>query len=203
MTRALLQRTSVDLQVSDEDNWNVLLSACFFSCCGSHLFDIVQLLVDNGIDPRATNRKGWTVLHALCCRPNQRGFVPDMLEVVQFLLDVGVDLHAKATDGSNALSALVSNHYDHPQLLSIIRLLVLNCIDVNAINFIGQNTLAILCSKYNGDERELFDITKLLIEYGIDAHNCDINGHRAVDHLIKRRGYSESYEEIIRLIRRS
>jgi len=87
------------------------------------------LLVDNGIDPRATNRKGWTVLHALCCRPNQRGFVPDML-------DVGVDLHAKANDGSNALPALVSNHYEHPQLLSHHSSACFEFIDVNVINFI-------------------------------------------------------------------
>ena len=202
MTRALLQRNCVDLQVKDEDDWNVLLAACFFSCCGSHLFDIVRLLVDHGIDLRATNRRGWTVLHALCCRPNQRGFVPDMLEIIQFLLYNGVNLHTKSADGSNALSAFVSNHYNHPQLSSIVRLMVLNCIDVNAVNFVNQNTLAILCSKYDGDERELFNIAKLLIEHGIDVHHRDINGHRAVDFLLKRRGYSESYEEIIRLIRR-
>ena len=199
MIRTLLHRNSVDVNVKDEDDWNVLLAACFFSGCGTHLFDIIRLLVDQGIDLQSRNRRGWNVLLALCCRPSQRGYIPDMLEIIQFLIGKGVDLHQKAADGSNALSALVSNHFDHPQLFAIIRLMVLNSIDVNVVNFIGQSPLTTLCSKFGGDEKDLSCIAQLFIDYGINVHSRDINGHRAVDFLLKRHGY----EETIRLIRRS
>lgn len=64
--------------------------------------DVVQLLLANGADLRATVPKGWTALHYAVMQSNET--------VAQVLLDRGAAIGAKTADGVTALELIYGGH---------------------------------------------------------------------------------------------
>ena len=113
-------------------------------------------------------------------------------------IDAGADVTAVAKDGTNSLIALATNHYNHPDFSSILRLLIKNGAEVNAVSFKKQNVLPVLCKNYKGND--FVDIVKLLIDFGIETNNRDSHGLKALDILMRKRQFNED-STIVRLIR--
>ena len=195
-----MERKSLDPDVTEGDGWNRLMIACFHHRDVHTLLEIVILLIDLGTDPHTTAYDGRNALHILCCRPTKNGVVPNLYEIVQVLLEAGSDVHVRAKDGSNCLIALATNHYQRPDFFPILRLLIQNGADVNAVSFKKQNVLSILCYKYEGED--FVAIVKLLLDYHVNTNCRDKYHNRPLDILIKSRGFQRD-SEIVRLIRDS
>ena len=196
--RALLQRRSVDVNVTEGEGWNRLMMACIHHKDVASLLDIITLLLDHGTDVNTIADDGRNALHILCCRPLSKGFVPNLFAIVNLLLQAGSNVDVTGMDGSNSLIALATNHYDHPDFLPILRLLIESGINVNSVSFKKQNILSILCYKYIGDK--FVDIVRLLLDNSIKANLRDKFGLTAFQILVQIRRFAED-SEIVRLIR--
>ena len=194
--QALLKRKSVDLDVTDEAGNTVLSVACFHRRDGKKFLKLVALLIINGVDVNKTNNRGCNAILLLCSRLESKSNVPDLLEIVRALINAGADLKVQCKDGSNVLTALATNYFDHPDFYTVLRLLIQNGANVNSVNLNKQNVLSIICDKYKGDE--FVDIVQFLLKCGIQTTN-NRSGYDLVDLLIRKRGFSKD-SEIVRMI---
>ena len=98
---------------------------------------------------------------------------------------------------SGALIELCTHQHNHPDFMAVVRLLIENGADINAVDHQGRNSLHILCMMHL-DTDDLFDMAQFLIERGIDYKACDKNGKSTV-RVLNERGISKS-TSIMRLL---
>ena len=116
--------------------------------------EMVQLLLDKGLDPDVRDDWGWTPLH-VAINP----------ETAKALIDGGADIHAKAKDGNEAIHSLVGEN-----MLDSVKYLLSLGVDVDTH---GKNNMTPLhqASIFNH-----IDGAELLIKNGADIKAVDDNG---------------------------
>ena len=116
--------------------------------------EMVQLLLDKGLDPNVRDDWGWTPLH-VAINP----------ETAKALIDGGADIHAKAKDGNEAIHSLVGEN-----MLDSVKYLLSLGVDVDAY---GKNNMTPL---HQAAVFNHIDGAKLLIMNGADIKAVDDNG---------------------------
>ena len=116
--------------------------------------EMVQLLLDLGLDPDVRDDWGWTPLH-VAINP----------ETAKALIDGGADIHAKAKDGNKAIHSLVGEN-----MIESVEYLLSLGVDVDTP---GKNNMTALhqASIFNHK-----DAASLLINNGADIKADDDNG---------------------------
>ena len=116
--------------------------------------EMVQLLLDLGLDPDVRDDWGWTPLH-VAINP----------ETAKALIDGGADIHAKAKDGNKAIHSLVGEN-----MIESVEYLLSLGVDVDTP---GKNNMTALhqASIFNHK-----DAASLLINNGADIQAEDDNG---------------------------
>ena len=158
-------RKKIVINVKNRNGWNALHILCFHNR-DENLFDLIKLLVENGIDINALNSKGSNALHILCV--HHKG--ADLIDIVNYLIDKGIKVKTEENGGWNALLNLC-RYYKSGNLKEIIKLLLDkdrdtgDGIDVNHKTSYGWNALQLLCHHYEGDN--LIEIIELLVSRGI------------------------------------
>ena len=116
--------------------------------------EMVQLLLDLGLDPDVRDDWGWTPLH-VAINP----------ETAKALIDGGADIHAKAKDGNQAIHSLIGEN-----MLDSVKYLLSLGVDVNTH---GKNNItplhqAVIFNHVDG--------AKMLLENGANIKAADNNG---------------------------
>jgi len=116
--------------------------------------EMVQLLLDLGLDPDVRDDWGWTPLH-VAINP----------ETAKALIDGGANIHAKAKDGNEAIHSLIGEN-----MLDSVKYLLSLGVDVDAL---GKNNItplhqAVIFNHVDG--------AKMLLENGANIEAADNNG---------------------------
>ena len=194
----LLLEKEIDVTVTAENGDNALMVLCA-NYNNDDLIDIVQLLVQNGIDLNLADATfGWNCLIFLLF--NYHG--ENLFEIVRFLLEHDCKVNMEGNRNDNALTAACAS-YKHKSLIEIVRLLIQHKININWINpALHYNALVTLCySGYRDDN--LMDIVRTLLEAGIDVNFADPFGWNCLFALAKnlRNGdLHRDFKDIVRLL---
>ena len=135
-------------------------------CCdyrGDHFIDIVDLLIERGIDLKATISGKSNALHILCAHYCGQNLKP----LVEHLIQCGIDPAAETESGTTAFHALC-NSYRGADLKQVMELFVNNSVSATSI-------FLYLCLKYTGDD--LVELLQLIIE---QIHQTDEDGLNAL-----------------------
>ena len=178
----LLRRNkNIDINAKGNDGLDALSTVCF-KYGGKRLFQIVELLINRGID---INNSSFYVPNALFALvTNQRRFSyksdSNLYQIVKALVDAGVDPNKTNNDGLNVLFLLIKNYHWHADFGKIVSFLVGKGLNVNVRNLVGKHLFLILCEKFH-ENQDLFHIFKLLIDCGMDVSVQDDKGSSGVD----------------------
>ena len=145
--------------------------------------EIVKLLLENGAkyDKDYKNKGNLTYLMAFC----EGGFK----DLVIDLINKGANINERNVWGTNALIQAISHGYDKEEIFNIVKLLIDNGADINAIknkgvaadNQTGWTPLMFACN------HGYLDIVKLLLEKGADLNIINNDGDSAKDIAITRK----------------
>jgi ankyrin repeat protein len=91
------------------------------------LSDVIQLLIQLGIDKNGKDNDGWNALHFLCSNNSSE----KLSNAIQLLIQLGIDKNEKDNEGWNALHFLCSNNSSE-KLSDAIQLLIQHGIEVNS-----------------------------------------------------------------------
>ena len=175
---SLFNRCSIDPNIKDNDQWNALISACYYYH-NQHLIEVVRLLLARGIDVKAITSRGSNALYALCCI--HCGDVPNVTEVIRSLLDAGVEINGE----KSVLFAWCVNNIRTPNFIPVVRLLIERGIDLERKDERGRNCLMLICDQHkNGNG--LLNIVRLLIENHVNVDARDNEGLNVVEILNNR-----------------
>ncbi|XP_046439709.1 probable serine/threonine-protein kinase irlC isoform X2 [Daphnia pulex] len=181
----------IDINCQDKNGSNALTKLSEFYQ-NENLIEIIQLLIQNGIDVNNKINVRWNAL-TLLCRHYQN---TNLIKIIQLLIQTGIDVNCKTNGSWNALT-LLCRHYKNENLIEIIRLLIQHGIDVNCKTDYGSNALTILCHYYqNGNAIE---IIQLLIQHGIDV-NCKTDYEANALTILCHCYQNENLIDIIRLL---
>ena len=175
---SLFNRCSIDPNIQDNDQWNALISACYYYH-NQHLIEVVRLLLARGIDVKAITSRGSNALYALCCI--HCGDVPNVTEVVRALLDAGVEINGE----KSALIAWCVNNIRTPDFIPVVRLLVERGIDLDQKDERGKNALLLICAQFKNGSG-LLELVRLLVENQIDVNSRDNGGFSVLEILNNR-----------------
>jgi ankyrin repeat protein len=139
--------------------------------------EIVQLLIEKGIDINQTDEDGRNALHWASANGHK--------EIVQLLIEKGIDINQTDEDGENALHLATSNGHKE-----IVQLIIEKGIDINQTDGDGENALHL--ASENGNK----EIVQLLIEKGIDINQTSEYGRNAL-HWASANGHKEIVQLLI------
>ena len=158
---ALFNDTEIIDFLSNQD----YMTALMWAVCFNRNARIVELLIENGADTKATTSEGKTFLQlAAMLNPS--------VEVAVVLMENGASVND--TDDDN-MTALMAAAIFNPNP-DVVKLLLLNGADINATDEDGMTALMLAVNKSHSAA-----ITCLL-ENGADTHIKDRCGKRAIDH---------------------
>ena len=112
-----------------------------------NLFPIVHMLIDEGINVRATAADGTTLLIALSTRYHSH---PDFIPVARILIGKGCDVNSKNKKGQSALTILCDQHklVDYAAFADKLELLLQFGADPKAKDSTGRNSVDIIKQRY-------------------------------------------------------
>ncbi len=165
-----------------------LHTACFHSSCeipGS--FDIIKLLVENGIDINMANDRGNTPVMLIAKIDN--------IEILQYLIDNGAKLDDLDEYGKNLLHLQCESLKPN---LEIVKLLLSLGIDKNHQDNKGITPLML---SFRGKDYSTYlvkhnEITFHIIDSGCDLNLSENNGYTIL-HLVVRKGNKELLEKLL------
>ena len=147
------------------------------SVCMHSSPEMVCLFLDRGADPNALDFRGNMPLKAALSRP----------EILRVLLDHGADPNRRFLNGSTALQDLV--HYKQDSYMQAMAVLLELGADPNlALEATGRTALMRAALELRAD------LVKLLLEYGADVTQVDMQGKGVLDMLGRTRKYGEVVE---------
>jgi len=174
----LFNRCSIDPNIQDNDQWNALISACYYYH-NQHLVEVVRLLLARDINVKSVTSRGSNALYALCCI--HCGDVPNVTEVIRVLLDGGVEINGE----KSALLAWCVNNIRTPNFIPVITLLTERGIDLSPKDERGRNCRMLICDQHKNGSG-LLEIVRLLIENHIDVDARDYEGLNVIEILNNR-----------------
>ena len=126
----------------------------------------------------------------LLCSSNKSD---NLINCLQTLLNRrSVDVSYQDCSDWNSLIALCYRNNDHPDFISILRLLIERGIDLSCTDDQNRNALLIICELYNGPG--LLEIVRLLVESHIDVHLRDKGGLSVIEILENRQDFHADCE---------
>jgi len=147
--------TELDVNYQDRYGFNALHYVCM-KYDGINLIEIIELLVDRGIDVNRTERTlSRNALQLLI--ENNRNDRGDLLEIIQLLLNTKIHLAHKDANGLTALHYLCRYH-NRRNLIDLVRLLIAKGVDIDAKDCNGKNAFDFLHLFYtlNSSRSDLF-----------------------------------------------
>ncbi|KAL9099155.1 MAG: hypothetical protein Q9163_005304 [Psora crenata] len=170
--KLLLEKGSVDLNVTDGDGLTPLYYAC------SHYYDeVVKYLVSQGANVNSTDVRGRTPLHRACFRGYEN--------IVRYLVSQGANVNSTDVDWTTPLHCACS-HGDE----EVIKYLVSQGANVNSTDVDGTTPLHCVCS-YGNDE-----VIKYLVSQGANFNSTDLRGRTPLHHVCAL-GYEDVVEYLI------
>jgi len=192
ITDLLIQR-GVDINVTDKDGINILLSLC--SRCKyfneTRLVPTIDVLIKKGINVNAFDKKGFNSLHQLF----QNIYLPydELKRAVTVLLENGIEANLEDEAGRNPLFHLYdscSQFYglidNYLMYVEITDLLIQRGLDINATDKDGINILHFICDKHTSSSTCLVEMIGLLIKKGININALTKKGFNALHFLCNR-----------------
>lgn len=164
------------------------------------LFEVMKLMIDNGVGIDAVDDEGKTALHILC-----ESYRHDNLsDIVELLVTKGMDLNAKDLFGQNALHYLCQMQYTTQNVGNVLSKLSAIAegsgvtVAINSTDNVGQNLLHLLCKRYREDD--LINIVAWLLRKGIDVNAKEsIDGKNAL-HLLCKYYTRSNLLELVKLL---
>jgi ankyrin repeat protein len=186
LVKIVLERPDVDINVSDNGEWNALGMACRH-CQSKTLINLVRLLLERGISVNSKNRDGDSALIVLCANYKHIG----LLEIARLLIEHQIDINAINSFGWNALLSICYN-FKSEILYDIIKILLEVRINVNQVDKNGNTALIVVCSQYKREN--LIDIVRLLVnDYKINVKLLNNKGWDALFALLQNYHGSNIY----------
>ena len=138
-----------------------------------YLIDVIRLLITHGVNVNCRNSKNQTALHALCQSQNHS---PDLLPILKLLVQHGID--AAVVDGnSDSALTLLCRIYRQPNLLEIIRFLVIDCsVSVNNTSGDLSRSILLIVCQYQSCGSDLIGMIRFFIERGLTLTRTDNEG---------------------------
>ena len=134
----------------DKHNNHILSHAIF-----KKYYEIANLLIDRGADVNGATYFNYTSLMYAIEYNN--------MELVYKLIDKGADINATRKDNGKTVLMYACQNGN----IDLINLILKTCININAMNHYNESALSIAINKNN------YDLTKLLIDYGADIHTLN------------------------------
>ena len=150
----LLKLNEISVNATDNLNQTPLLRACYGGGC----FDNIKILIQNGVDIRASSSTGSTVLQFVSRNSNQ--------EIVEFLLKLN-EISVNATDNLNRTPLMDACHYSGR--LDNIKMLTQNGADIQAPNSYGS-TILYFVSPFSNQE-----VIEFLLKLNYSSVNATYN----------------------------
>jgi len=97
-------------------------SALHILCSNEHCsVDLLQVLIEKGVDLNATNIEGDNALHLLCRHyPGKE----NLIDLVRLLVDAGIDVQSRTLGGSSAVHILLENEDEIENVFDVVQLLI-------------------------------------------------------------------------------
>ena len=194
LVKTLLLTKKIDVNKKGRDGSNALTVACRRHV-GSGLLEIVELLIDQGIEVNHTNALGENAIFALGCNQNIRHDV-SLLEIVTALIDARIDVNAQHISGFNVMYPLIKNHCDHPDFAKTARFLVSKGVSVNIINVTGKHCFIAILESLVGSIKD-DSLTRIIQIFIICKVNLSVKNDALK--ILLDRGYDE-YSQVISLL---
>lgn len=142
----------------------VLIYLCI--SCSHYNCEIIQLLLDNGVDINSQNTIGFTALMCACINiKNASNF-----ETIKFMLDKGANINLKNNDEFTAfMNIFGNNYYDH--VFPVIQIMLNYGADINDKNN-NDVTVLMMAVKFASKDKNM-SIIKFLLDKGADLETRD------------------------------
>jgi len=111
----------IDVKSVNIFQWNAFHLLCQYQYAHKSLLQIVQLLLQEGVDVNAKTQEGYNALHILCGKYDHQEDL--LLDLVSLLKESGIDLKAKTNEGFTASYILRNINPAGNRMTKVIELL--------------------------------------------------------------------------------
>ena len=153
----MLKRKPYLIKQTNTKGWNLLHLACANSNSASSN-EIVELLINHGININAQTLCGETALHLSVIYIKIENSNEDTMKI---LIKSGANINTKDNYGFTPLITAIVNISDN-HLLNILKILIDAGVDINSKSIIGNNALMKLCSLHVSNSIIRVAINKLI-----------------------------------------
>ena len=171
----LLLKAGADSNIADVDG-NTCLQCFIFHKCST---EVLQTIIDHGVDVDATNKNGVTALMMASEKAN--------VEFVNVLLNAGADPCIAIANGDKCLHISVIQGCS----IDVLQTLIDHGVDVNATN--KNSVTALMIASEEGN----VEFINVLLKAGADASIGDVNGRTWLHHSMIRKCKREVLQMII------
>ena len=203
----MLIEDSANVQNKALDGWDCLMAFVTEQRNHPEFVEIVELLVENGVDVTShDNIERFTALFLICA--NYKG--DRLVELVRLLVENGADTsHASTAVKSfdwTALHFLARNEKHNQHCVTVVRLFVDNGFDLNEADGNGRTLFHFLCKERMGVNqlkivRQLVVLGSLIPRYRFNLMAVDNEGNKPIDYLRKQKNIDQNVKtDLIKFI---
>ncbi len=164
----LLTKQRIDMNRTDRELNRNALQLFLKHKRGRDVLEIVQLMVERGINIKHQTSSGWTALHYLCANST----LDNLVNIARFMVENGADATAMNLDGITAFHTLCENCNNINSMVDMVRFFIEREVDVNILNPRKKNVLHLACQYYK--HSNLIDVAKLLIAKGVNVRSTAV-----------------------------